>query len=166
MKTYRTIAGLATCVVIGAGLFFIYQIKSTPPACPLPDYSVYHGAPQDLLIFEGRCVVPTAIEAIQDRSLARRPNIIDFLGNGAYKEALEPLVHIVEDVSDPDRDFAVIAVFQIDNEKGRELAKKYATEESDLGKCSRDILANKDYLHDRTSYLEAWRHYISITYAL
>ncbi len=169
MKTRTIVFSVLFTLILGGGAsFFLYAVRSNTKACPLPNYSSYHGYPQDLLILKGRCVVPTAIDAIQDRTLSKRRNIIDFLGNGPHEEALVFLVKIVEDDTEPvlDRASAIIAVFQIDNERGRGLAQKYETEESYLGKCSRDILANKSYLYDRKSYWAAWRSYIAITYAI
>jgi hypothetical protein len=77
LLTKRTIAFLlilpATLII--ASLFWF---NSGPKACPLPDYSWYHGYADDLLILKGNCVVPTAIEAIQDRRLPKRPHFMFF----------------------------------------------------------------------------------------
>jgi hypothetical protein len=165
-KRTIVISVLSAIVIIAGALHFLYMRDPRTNACSLPDYTAYHGYPEDLLILEGRCVVPTAIEAIKDRALPKRPNIISFLGNGRHEEALNPLVTMVEDETEPDRDFAIIAVFRIDQEKGRDLARKYQGEKGELGKCSRDILEDRAYLHDHKTYLEALRSYIEITYAL
>jgi hypothetical protein len=167
MRNKKIIFGILSAIIIIAGSnFFLYRITSSPKACSLPDYASYNGPAEDLLILEGNCVIPTAIEAIQDRTLPKRPFVISFLGNSDHKEALESLVKIVEDATDSDRTNAIIAVFRIDNEKGRELAMKYEKQQNELGKYSRDVLANKEYLHNRKTYWQAWRSYISITYAL
>ena len=164
-KPSKVVAIILPAIVIIAGSIFVFYTLN-PTACPLPDYSASSGYPQDLLILEGSCVVPTAIEAIQDRTLPKRPFVMDFLGNGAYDEALEPLVKMAADETEPHRAVAIIAVFKINNEKGRELARRYEAENGELGKISRDILANKDYLHARKGYWQAWRSYIDMTYAL
>jgi hypothetical protein len=156
---------LSGIIVVGSIVVF-YKISSATRPCPLPDYTSYHGYPEDLLILEGSCVVPTAIEAVRDRTLPKRPFVISFLGNGSYQDALEALTNIVEDETDPDRSPAIIAVFQINEDRGRELARKYQSEEDDLGSYSRDIIAGKDYLYKRKSYWGALRSYISVEYAL
>jgi hypothetical protein len=152
---------IMTCVAI-----LSIQPLSSSKACSLPDIDSYHGEVIDLLVLSGNCVVPTAIEAIKDQSLSKRSFIIGFLGHGGYWEALEPLTGIVGDESDPDRDVAIIAVFRINPERGRELADRFKTEKGDLGKNSRDILLDKEYLYNRTTYWVALRRYISVKHGL
>ena len=60
----------------------------------------------------------------------------------------------------------MIAVFRIDEREGRELAKMYRSRGGELGKISLDILTDKEYLYDRTTYFEALRNYIGVTHAL
>src|SRR5687767_6206479 len=156
---------IVSAVLIAAGYFLIPFFARTT-VCPLPDYMSYSGRAEELLILEGSCVVPSAIEAIRDQSLPKRPFVIAFLGNGEYKDALVPLKMIVEDETDPDRGPALIAIFHIDSNEGRQLATKYKGKEGDLGKLSLDILIDKDYLHHRTTYWQAWLNYISLVYDL
>lgn len=162
-----TFLGAASAIFVGACIVvLLIQYNSTLNACPLPDYDSYSGEVVDLLIVSGDCVVPTAIEAIQDRRRSKRPFIIGFLGQTARQEALAPLVQIVNDESDPHRGVAIIAIFRIDPEKGRDLANNFKVEQSDLGANSRDILLDKQYLHARTTYLGALRRYIIVKYGL
>lgn len=165
--TKVTVVVLVTTLMIGAGYFlFSHALAEKHPRCPLPDYASYSGRTEDLLILEGNCVVPTAIHAVSDRALSKRPFVISFLGNGEFREALDPLKNIVEDATDPDRGPAIIAVFRIDNDAGRQLARTYIGEGGELGKICHDILVNKGYLQDRTTYWQALRNDVGIRHGL
>lgn len=154
----------ASFAAAAAAVLTLFFGRSVEP-CPMPDYMSYQGPAEDVLILRGKCVVPSAIEALRDRSLPKRPFVIRFLGNGEFSEALGPMISIADDETDPNRGPALIAVFRINNIKGQELARKYEGQQDDLGKISRDILVNKDYLHERTTYAQALRSYISVTFA-
>lgn len=153
-------------VLITTAIYLFNPQTTNSKGCPLPEYRSYNGQVEDLFIVTGKCMVPTAIEAIKDQSLFKRPFIISFLGKISSKEALPTLITIVNSESDPHRASALIAVFRIDNEIGREYAKMYENQPGELGKYSRDILAGKAYLNDRKSYMQAWRNYIMEKYSL
>lgn len=159
-------SAIVFAMVITGALAFVFWVRSASNSCPLPDYSTYHGDAGDLLILEGSCVVPTAIEAVGDRSLSKRSFVINFLGDRGAKDALPTLLRILEDETDPHRSNALMAVFMIDNEKGRELASKLEGHPGRLGEMSRDILENKTYLHRRRSYWQALRSYMAVKHAL
>ena len=129
-----------------------------------PDLANYHGRKEDLLILEGRQVVPAALERIENKSTPHRTAIMFFLGNGEYKEALPVLRTIVDDKSDPHRGVALIAVFQIDELIGKRYATRYKNSEGRLGEVANDILQRKAYLLERRSYSEALRDYLSEKY--
>lgn len=166
MKLTRRIVASCTAVIFVVGVVYLSaSFFGSRAPCPLPEYSWYNGHVQDLLILEGNCVVPTAIDAITAKSLERRPFIIAFLGNGAHKEALPALERIVEDDTDPDRGPALIAIFLIDKQEGRRLARVYRSNNGRFGEITLDILMDKKYLYRRTSYLEALRNYIAVRHS-
>ena len=166
MKLTRKVVASCVAVILLVGIvYFSASYFGSPAPCPLPEYSWYNGHVQDLLILEGSCVVATAVDAITDKSLERRPFIIAFLGNGAHKEALPALERIVEDETDPDRGPALIAIFLIDREEGRRLARAYRSNNGHFGEITLDILMDKKYLYRRTSYLEALRNYIAVRHS-
>ncbi len=142
----------------------LLQISCRQSTVSFPDLESYHGRAEDLLILEGPAIVPEAIERVKDRNTYKRPFIMAFLGNGAYKEA-EPLMEdIVNDSTDPHRGVALLALFRIDPESGKKYASLYSQSEGDLGRIAHDILVNEPYLYARTSYSQAWLNYLSDTY--
>ena len=88
--------------------------------------------------------------------MQRRRLAIDFLGNGSYNQAIPVLEKIVRDETEENhfRVTALIAIFKIDKNLGNQFSQQYK-EDSILGKTSKDILANKEYLHYRRTYLDA-----------
>ena len=90
--------------------------------------------------------------------------MMSFLGNGEYREALRVLEQIILDGTDPDRNVALLAVFQIDNEIGEKYATHYRSDSGRLGAASNDILMGKPYLYKRTTYLESLTNYLERKY--
>jgi hypothetical protein len=152
MKT----AVLLNCLI----LLCAFGCSTHSPERVLEEFYNYHEPDSeslDPLILAGKKVVPLIIEKIQDRNMQRRRVAIDFLGNGSYKQALPVLEKIMKDETEENRfrAAALISVFKIDKNYGRQFAQQYKDNEDDLGKAARDILDHKDYLKYRRTYLDA-----------
>ncbi len=140
-------------------LLFAVACSNKSPEAVLEEFYNYNepgSESLDPLILAGERVVPLIIEKIQDKNMQRRRLAIEFLGNGSYKQATSVLEKIVRDETEENhfRVTALIAIFQIDKNLGSQFAQQYK-EDSILGKTLNDILANKEYLHYRRTYLDA-----------
>lgn len=110
----------------------------------------------DILILAGDRIVPSILESITNRDMPKRRYAIRFLGNGLHKEATLVLEKILADGSEDDfiRSDALIALYRINHELGIELAKKYVSEPSSLGKNADKIMAG-DIPDRRRSFWQA-----------
>lgn len=151
-------------------LILILQVLLLQVACSrdahknFPDLENYNGQTEDLLIIEGDGIVPEAIEKVKTKTTPKRTFIMLFLGNGMYQEAAPVMEQIVLDETDPNREVALAALFQIDNEIGTRYAHLYSVNEGKLGGIANDILQDKSYLHERKTYFQALRGYIAEMY--
>ena len=144
--------------VIGA--FLMVSCSLASPEETLEEFYQYHEPGReslDPLILAGKRVVPLVIERIQDKTMPRRMLAIEFLGNGSYDEALPVLESILNDTFEQEnmRATALIAIYQIEPQKGTRDALRYQGESGEFGKVSRDILAKKDYLDYRRTFFDA-----------
>ncbi len=81
----------------------------------------------DPLIEAGDKMTPEIIEAVSHKDMRLRRYAIGALGNIKAPAAIQPLTAILEDTSEEDymRGDAVLAIYQIDQVIGEQLAKKY-----------------------------------------
>lgn len=141
-------------------IFFMSLVSACSQKQPqqyLDEYYVWfsnEGAMTDPLIVAGDEVVPLVIEAVKNKDMVKRPQAISFLGNSGDREAIPVLESIINDKSDELRDWALGAIYQIDNELGKEIARKFEKEEGALGSLARSIITSKYYRVKRT-YAEA-----------
>lgn len=140
-------------------LLFAFGCSRQSPEEVLEEFYHYHAPDSeglDPLILAGERVVPLIIEKIQDKNMPRRRLAIDFLGNGSYRQAVPVLEKILKDETEEEhfRTTALTSIFQIDENLGNQYAQQYKDDQV-LGKTSSDILARKEYITYRRTYLDA-----------
>jgi hypothetical protein len=144
-------------------LFFSFvalgSCKKKPIEKSLDVFYNYKGEAMDPLIIAGVDIVPLVIEKIKDKNMKKRTFAMLFLGNGSYNKGLPVLREIIEDQNDPDREVALFAIYQINAEIGKEYAKIHQLRSDKLGKISRDILQDEEYLKQRRTYFQAFLSY-------
>lgn len=110
----------------------------------------------DPLILNGDGVVPLVLENVKNKQMPKRRYAIGFLGNGKYRESLPVLEELV--ANDTEEAFirgdSLLALYQIDQRIGREMAQKFKDDSSFLGKMAKDIISSRASLA-RRSYIEA-----------
>lgn len=93
----------------------------------------------------GPKILPSVLEAIQDREMPRRRYAISFIGSETYEPALPILQRILEDESEIwyFRADALEAIYLIDQERAFELGPSYIDEPEWLGRFARNIRDRK-----------------------
>lgn len=93
-------------------------------------------------------MVPAIIEAIAHKDMKYRRYAIGALGLLKDPRAIEPLTVILKDETEEDyfRGDAVVAIYQIDQEKGTQLAKEYAGQGDNLKMMTEAIIAKEPWL--------------------
>jgi hypothetical protein len=91
----------------------------------------------------GSKILPSVLEAIQDKEMPRRRYAIGFIGGQTYEPALPILRKILEDETEIlyFRADALEAIFWIDQELAFELSSSYLDEPELLGLYARNIRA-------------------------
>ncbi len=100
------------------------------------------------LIKAGSKMVPAILEAIAHKDMQQRRYAISALGNIHDRRAIAPLTAILEDKSEEEyfRGDALVAIYQIDQTLGTQLAEKYVGEGDTLKTNSQAILAKEPWL--------------------
>lgn len=82
---------------------------------------------------------------------------IGYLGNGGFTEAIPALQRLLLDTTEKDlfRGDALLAIFRIDNVRGRRLANEYQRESGFVGVVADDIKAGAPYIHNRRTVDQA-----------
>lgn len=120
-----------------------------------------HSAPEvalmDPLILRGKAVISIVISKVGTPDMPRRRYAIGFLGNERSIEAVPVLAKILEEEHERDhvRADALIAIYQIDRQRGLALAKAYASREDGLGRMSQQILRAPSAAANHRSYIDA-----------
>ena len=111
----------------------------------------------DPLILAGDRVVPLVIREVKNPQMPRRRYAISFLGNGAYREALPVLQHILLNEGEVEyfRGDALLAIFRIDPSSGDRHANKFRNRKDYLGQVAKDIIQRDDFIYYRRSYQNA-----------
>jgi hypothetical protein len=111
----------------------------------------------DPLILAGEAVVPLVLKEVKNKNMPRRRYAIEFLGNGAYREALPALESILKDTTEEDyfRGDALRSIYLIDESRGQEFAQEYKDQTNYLGELSRRVVARDDQLKKRRAYSDA-----------
>jgi hypothetical protein len=96
----------------------------------------------DPLILAREEVVPLVIREVRNKNMPRRRYAILFLGNGSYKQALPVFEEILKDSSEDElfRGDASVAIFLIDETRGRKYAMDYSNDKTFLGKGQMTLL--------------------------
>ena len=96
----------------------------------------------------GSKILPSVLEAIQDKEMPRRRYAIGFIGTETYDPALPILRRILEDETEIwyFRSDALEAIHQIDQELAFELSSSYLDEPELLGRYARNIRGGKPLL--------------------
>jgi HEAT repeat protein len=102
------------------------------------------------LIEAGRAMVPAVMEAIDHQDMRLRRYAIGALGHLEDERAVAPLTAILADESEEEyfRGDALVAIYQIDQSEGTELAKKYAGQGDTMKVSSEAILKKEPWLLD------------------
>ncbi len=100
------------------------------------------------LLKAGPKMVPAIVEAIAHKDMRHRRYAISALGNLKDKRAVERLTAILKDASEEDyfRGDALVAIYQIDQTLGTQLAKQYAGQGDNLKTMSDAILTKEPWL--------------------
>jgi hypothetical protein len=159
-KNFTIFVLFGLVLLISVVLFEFYQLKPKQ----FSEIYNYHGYPEDVLIILGDEAIPIALEKIKNKETKKRSFIISFLGNQGVKEAIPILETIISDENDENRESALFAIAQIDNDLAIKYANKYKDDNGKLGKASRDILNKEPYVYERTSYVEAWLNYLDLNH--
>lgn len=146
-------------LILTAAVIGLSSCSSSSPEKALEEFYQYKGKEEtvmDPLILSGGNVVPLVLEKVKNKQMPKRRYAIGFLGNGNYVESLPILKELVSNDSEEAliRGDSLLAIYQIDQSIGREMAIKFKDDSSFLGKIAKDIIAGNAAIAKR-SYLEA-----------
>ncbi len=162
----KSAKGVIAAIVVFSTALFVYQAYvdklSRSPEEAMNEFFTQEGAEDmlmDPLVLAGKDVVPLVIEDVKNAEMPRRRYAIAFLGNDTYPEAIPVLEKILNDENEKNyfRGDALISIYKLDKEKGKELASSYKNNDDYLGQMSQQVLSNSSYANSKRSFLNALR---------
>lgn len=103
------------------------------------------------LVKAGVSIVPVILEAIAHPDMKMRRYAISALGYLNDERAIAPLMAILADESEEDyfRADALVAIYQVNQEKGTKLAQQYKRQGDALKESAESVLAKDPFLLER-----------------
>ena len=132
----------------------------------MADFHAAEGRAEDMLmdplILNADLVKMRVIQDVKNPEMDKRRYAIAFLGNEKITEAIPVLEKILYSESEIDyfRSDALESIYQIDEPKGKKLAKKYSERDDHLGYISRGLIdgTHKPFVRSRDD-ARIGRHY-------